>query len=308
MLSDEDEELSGNASQDPSAKPLTTRCGTIAIIGRPNVGKSTLLNKILGEKLSITSSKPQTTRHQILGIKTQQQTQWIYIDTPGLHQKTEHRLSRGIVREAINALAVVDVVGFVIEAGRWTSEDEAILQKLKQFAHPVILIVNKVDKIKEKAKLLPFLDACHKKMDFLALIPVSALKGDNIEALEKTIAEHLPLAAFVYPADQYTDRNQRFLAAEFIREKLMRSLYKELPYWLSVVIEEFIEEKKIIKISAVIFTERSGQKAIIIGKKGEILKKVGIEARMDMEHCFGKKVYLNLWVKVKVDSSYASKS
>ncbi len=277
----------------------TTRCGTIAIIGRPNVGKSTLLNKILGEKLSITSAKPQTTRHQILGIKTQDTTQWIYIDTPGLHQKTERRLSREMVREAINALVNVDVIGFVIEAGRWSSEDQAILERLKQQALPVILLVNKVDKIKDKARLLPFLQSCYEKMPFLAVIPISAQKGDNIAELEKIIAEQLPLAEFIYPPEQFTDRNQRFLAAEFIREKLMRALYKELPYWLTVVIEEFVEEKKLIKISAIILTERPGQKAIIIGKKGELLKKVGSEARLDMQQCFGKKVYLNLWVKVK---------
>ena len=277
----------------------TTRCGTIAIIGRPNVGKSTLLNKILGEKLSITSAKPQTTRHQILGIKTQENTQSIYLDTPGLHQQTERRLSREMVREAINALANVDVIGFVIEAGRWSSEDEAILERLKQQAHPVILIVNKVDKIKDKTRLLPFLQSCYGKMPFLAVVPLSAQKGDNVAELEKIIAKQLPVAEFVYPADQFTDRNQRFLAAEFIREKLMRALYKELPYWLTVVIEEFAEEAKLIKISAVILTERSGQKAIIIGKKGELLKKVGTEARLDMQRCFGKKVYLSLWVKVK---------
>jgi GTP-binding protein Era len=163
----------------------TTRCGTIAIIGRPNVGKSTLLNKILGEKLSITSAKPQTTRHQILGIKTRENTQWIYIDTPGLHQQTERRLSREMVREAVNALANVDVIGFVVEAGRWLSEDDAILQRLKQQTHPVILIVNKVDKIKDKARLLPFLKACYEKMPFLAVIPISAQKGDNVAELEK---------------------------------------------------------------------------------------------------------------------------
>jgi GTP-binding protein Era len=284
-----------------------TYCGTIAIIGRPNVGKSTLLNKILGEKLSITSAKPQTTRQQILGVKTQQNTQWIYIDTPGLHQQAVQRLSRTMVREAINALTKVDVIGFVIEAGRWTSEDDAILQRLKQQQHPVILIVNKVDKIKDKARLLPFLQSCYEKMPFLAVIPLSAQQGDNVAVLEKTIAEQLPVAEFIYPTDQYTDRNQRFLAAEFVREKLMRSLYKELPYWLNVVIEEFIEEKKLIKISAVILTERPGQKAIIIGKKGELLKKVGTEARLDMEQCFGKKVYLNLWVKVKAGWSEEDK-
>jgi GTPase len=280
-------------------KNLAPHCGTIAIIGRPNVGKSTLLNKILGEKLTITSSKPQTTRHQILGIKTEGNTQSIYIDTPGIHPNTQRRLSRAMVRSAINALVDIDMVGFVIEANRWTAEDDAILERLKQQECPVILIVNKIDKIKDKTRLLPFLQSCYEKMPFLAVVPVSAQKGKNVDELEKVISEALPIAEFIYPPDQLTDRSQRFLAAEFIREKLMRSLYEELPYWLTVSIEQFVEQKKIIKISAIIWTERSSQKAIIIGKNGELLKKVGTEARMDMETCFGKKVYLALWVKVK---------
>lgn len=280
-------------------KSVETHCGTIAIVGRPNVGKSTLLNKILGEKLTITSSKAQTTRHAILGIKTQSRTQFIYIDTPGIHQNTQRRLSRVMVRSAINALVDVDIIGFVIEANRWTAEDDAILERLKQQKHPVILIVNKIDKIKDTNRLLPFLQSCHEKMVFLAIVPVSAQKGKNIEELEKVIADALPMAEFVYPRELSTDRSQRFLAAEFIREKLMRRLYEELPYWLTVSIEQFVEQKKIIKISAIIWTERLSQKAIIIGKKGECLKKVGSEARMDMETCFGKKVFLELWVKVK---------
>lgn len=275
------------------------RCGTIAIVGRPNVGKSTLLNKILGEKLTITSSKPQTTRHQILGIKTQANTQAIYIDTPGIHPNTQRRLSRAMVRSAINALINVDIIGFVIEATHWTVDDDAILERLKQQEHPVLLIVNKIDKVKDKSQLLPFLQSCSEKMTFLAIVPVSAQKGKNIDELEKVIAAALPIAEFAYPADQLTDRNSRFLAAEFIREKLMRCLYEELPYWLTVSIEQFNEQKKIIKISAIIWTERSSQKAIIIGKNGELLKKIGTEARIDMETCFGKKVYLELWVKVK---------
>ncbi|TLY47205.1 MAG: GTPase Era [Gammaproteobacteria bacterium] len=279
--------------------PEEIRCGTIAIIGHPNVGKSTLLNNILGEKLTITSSKPQTTRHQILGIKTQTQTQAIYIDTPGIHPNAQRRLSRTMVRSAINALINVDIIGFVIEALRWTVEDDAILDRLKQQQQPVLLIVNKIDKIKDKSRLLPFLQSCSEKMSFLAIIPVSAQKGKNIDELEKVIADALPIAEFVYPADQFTDRSSRFLAAEFIREKLMRSLYEELPYWLTVSIEQFNEQKKIIKISAVIWTERASQKAIIIGKNGALLKKIGTEARKDMETSFGKKVYLELWVKVK---------
>ena len=279
--------------------PEPTYCGKIAIIGRPNVGKSTLLNKILGEKLSITSAKPQTTRQQILGIKTEQAVQWIYLDTPGLHEKTQRRLSRDMVRSAINALNEIDVVGFVIEAGRWTSEDEAILERLKGKPYPVLLIINKTDTIKNKDQLLPFIADCSKKMDFFAIIPLSAQKGDNVAVLEKKVAEQLPCAEFVYPIDQFTDRSQRFLAAEFIREKLMRCLYKELPYWLKVDIEQYEEQAKLIKLSAVIWTEREGQKAIIIGKKGELLKTVGTQARLDMQRCFKKKVYLNLWVKVK---------
>ena len=280
-------------------KNLASHCGSVAIIGRPNVGKSTLLNKILGEKLTITSSKPQTTRHQILGIKTDTQTQSIYIDTPGIHQNTQRRLSRAMVRSAINALIDVDIIGFVVEANRWTAEEDAILERLKQQQQPVILIVNKIDKIKDKSRLITFFQSCYLKITFLAVVPVSAQKGKNIKELEKVIAEALPIAEFIYPPDQYTDRSQRFLAAEFIREKLMRSLYEELPYWLTVSIEQFVEQKKIIKISAIIWTERSSQKAIIIGKNGELLKKIGTEARMDMETCFDKKVYLELWVKVK---------
>jgi GTP-binding protein Era len=280
-------------------KNQKTHCGTIAIIGRPNVGKSTLLNQILGEKISITSAKPQTTRQQILGIKTEANTQAIYIDTPGLHQNAQGRLSRSMVRAAINALVDVDVIGFVLEAGRWTGEDEAILERLKQQKYPVVLIVNKVDKVKDKTRLLPYLQSCYEKMPFLAIVPVSAQKGDNIDELEKVMANALPPAEFIYSKDMATDRSQRFLAAEFIREKLMRSLYEELPYGLTVSIEQFEEQKKIIKIAAIIWTERPGQKIIIIGKKGELLKKVGTEARKDMESCFAKKVYLNLWVKVK---------
>lgn len=278
---------------------LTTHCGSIAIIGRPNVGKSTLLNKIVGEKLSITSAKPQTTRYQILGIKTRENTQWIYIDTPGLHQHTQRRLSQTMVRSAINALLDVDVIGFVVEANRWTDEDEAILERLKTQKKLIVLIVNKVDKIKDKARLLPYLQSCAQKLAFLAIVPISAQQGDNVGELEKVFAQALPMAEFIYPVDKTTDQSKRFLAAEFIREKLMRSLYQELPYWLTVNIEQFVEQEKLIKIAAVIWTERYGQKVIIIGKKGEMLKKVGTEARLDMEKCFGKKVYLNVWVKVK---------
>jgi GTPase len=279
--------------------PITTRCGTIGIVGRPNVGKSTLLNKILGEKLSITSAKPQTTRQQILGIKTVGNTQWIYIDTPGLHQQTQQRLSRNLISEAMSAISCVDVIGFVVEAGRWLAEDDFILRHLKQQQQPIVLIVNKVDRIKDKALLLPYLQGCYEKMPFFAIIPLSAKRGDNVDALEKALALPLPVAEFIYPAGQITDLSQRFLATEFIREKLMRILYKELPYGFTVDIGEFTEQDKLIKIKAIIWIERESQKAIVIGKKGELLKKIGSEARLEMQRCFRKKVYLNLWVKVK---------
>ncbi len=278
---------------------VTTRCGSIAIIGRANVGKSTLLNEILGEKLSITSEKPQTTRQQIIGIKTQGNIQCIYIDTPGFHKPTQRRLSREMVRSAVSALASVDVIGFVVEVDRWTDADMAILERLKQQNQPVILIINKIDKIKHKIDLLPYLQQCSEKMAFLAIVPLSAQSGDNVAELEKIAAEQLPLAEFCYPADQCTQHSRDFWAAECIREKLMRALYQELPYWLTVLIERFEEQSDLIRIAAVILTERPGQKTIIIGKKGELLKKIGTEARLDMQHRFGKKVYLHLWVKIK---------
>lgn len=284
-------------------KNLETHCGKIAIVGRPNVGKSTLLNEILGEKLTITSSKPQTTRYQILGIKTDVKTQFIYIDTPGILQNTQRRLSRRLTQSAINALVEVDIVGFVIEANRWTLEDEAILERLKQLKCPVILIMNKVDRMNDKHRLLPFLQSCYEKMQFLAMVPVSARKGQNIDKLEKVIANALPKAEFSYPRDQLTDRSQRFLAGEFLREKLMRYLHQEIPYGLTVSIEQFSEHKKIIKISAIIWVAHSRQKAIIIGKKGELLKKIGTEARSEIEARLGKKVYLDVWIKVNVGKS-----
>ncbi|EDP47021.1 GTPase Era [Rickettsiella grylli] len=280
-------------------KNLKTHCGKIAIIGRPNVGKSTLLNKILGEKLTITSSKPQTTRDQILGIKTDLHTQFIYKDTPGILQNAGRRLSRTFTRSAIQALIDVDLIGFVIEADRWTNEEAAILERIKPLKRPVILIINKVDKINDKHRLLPFLKCCYQKMSFLAIVPISALKGQNIDELEKVIAKALPHAAFIYPPDQLTDRSQRFLVGEFIREKLMRYLHQEIPYGLTVSIEQFIEEKKIIKISALIWAEHSRQKAIIIGKKGELLKKIASEARKDIEAFLHKKIYLDVWIKIK---------
>ena len=276
-----------------------SRCGYVALIGRPNVGKSTLLNNILGQKISITSHKPQTTRHQIIGIKTEGAVQAIYVDTPGLHKKTERALNRYMNRTALQVLADVDVIGFVVEGTHWTQEDEWILNKLKEVTRPVILIVNKVDLVKPKEQLLPHLAELTKKFPFAAMVPVSARKGENVPEVEKLVAELLPENPHYFPDDQLTDRNDRFLAAEMIREKITRLLHQELPYAVSIEIEEFKEEEKLIRVAAVIWLERDGQKAIVIGEGGKQLKDIGRRARLDMEKSFGRKVFLKLWVKVK---------
>lgn len=285
-----------------------TYCGYVAIIGRPNVGKSTLLNRILGEKLSITSHKPQTTRHQILGIKTENNIQTIYVDTPGMHRGVKHQLNRYMNRTASQALEMVDVICFVVEELKWTDQDQWILTKLKQLTLPVILVVNKVDQVKDKTLLLPYLQAATEKMQFADIIPVSAEKGDNVAALEKVIAKYIPENPFVFAPDQLTDRNDRFLASELIREKLTRTLHQELPYGLSVEIEQFKVKGKILHINAVIWVERDGQKAIVIGEKGEQLKYIGQKSRLDMEKLFGQKVFLTLWVKVKENWSDDAKA
>ncbi len=279
--------------------PETTHCGYVAIIGRPNVGKSTLLNKILGEKISITSHKPQTTRHQILGIKTENNNQTIYVDTPGLHRETKHVLNRYMVRTAQQALKDVDIIGFVIEGLRWTEDDTWILDKLKKIAKPIILIINKVDHIHPRTELLPYLAALEEKLAWAGLVPVSAKTGENIGALETTITKLLPLGPLLFPDTQLTDRSERFLASEVIREKLTRYLHQELPYALTVEIEEFKTKGEVLHISALIWLEREGQKPIVIGDKGERLKLIGQRARLSLEKLFGQKVFLRLWTKVK---------
>lgn len=276
-----------------------TQCGYVAIIGRPNVGKSTLLNRILGQKLSITSPKPQTTRHQILGIKTQNNIQTIYVDTPGLHKGMKSAINRYMNRAASQVLTSVDVICFVVEDLRWTQEDEWILNKIKKIEQPIILVINKIDQIKSKAELLPQLNFLAQKANFAEIIPVSARKKDNIANLEISIAKLLPENPYFFAEDQLTDRSERFLASELIREKLMRILQQEIPYGITVEIEEFKIKKQMLHISAIIWVERDGQKAIIIGANGEQLKNIGQQARLDMEKMFDKKVFLRLWVKVK---------
>jgi len=274
-------------------------CGYVAIIGRPNVGKSTLLNCILNRKLVITSHKPQTTRHRILGIKTVENTQYIYVDTPGIHKNAKKELQRYMNRTAICTIKGVDVIVFVIEANRWTYEDDLVLKKMQNTEIPVILAINKVDKITDKTILLPKIEELSAKMKFSAIIPISAMKNTQISALEEKVATLLPKSPHFFPEDQFTDSSERFIVSEFIREKLMRLLGDELPYGLTVDIEKFEEKEKIIHIAALIIVEKSGHKKIVIGSKGGNLKKVGQLARQDIEKLLFKKVFLELWVKVK---------
>lgn len=276
-----------------------SRCGYVGLIGRPNVGKSTLLNRILGQKISITSRRPQTTRHRVLGIKTEDSVQTIYVDTPGIHAFSGRAMNRHMNRAAIRALQDIDIVVFLVEGVRWMPDDELVLEKLQELECPVILAVNKIDLLDSKDVLLPGLQALSEKHAFHQIIPISAHKGDNIPALESCITSLLPVAPMMFPQDQVTDRSVRFLAAELVREKLFRMLGKELPYGLTVEIEQFRSEAKITHIYALIWVERKSQKMIVIGKQGRVLKEVGQQARRDIEELIDKKVNLKLWVKVK---------
>lgn len=275
------------------------KSGFVAIIGRPNVGKSTLLNHLLGQKISITSRRPQTTRHRIHGIRTTEEGQAVFVDTPGIHQSDERAMNRYMNRAARSALVDVDLILWVIDRMDFLAEDDLVLGCLHSTRVPVILVINKVDRIEDKALLLPFLDAAQARFPFIDMIPLSALRGENLAALEKRIFEFLPEGDRIFPEDQVTDRPMRFIAAEIVREKLLRSLSQEVPYALTVEIEEYREEEGITHVRALILVERSGQKAIVIGKNGEVLKKVGERARIDLERLIEGKVCLKLWVKVK---------
>ena len=275
------------------------KCGFAALIGRPNVGKSTLMNHLLKQKISITSRKPQTTRHRIVGINTTDAGQIVYLDTPGMHNSDKRALNRYLNRTADTTLLGVDVVVWLIDGLAWQDYDEVIFRKLEQAGLPVILAVNKVDRIKDKEPILAFFADAQHRFPFKHLVPISALKNTNLDELEKTIFELLPEGGLIYPEDQITDRPERFLCAEIIREKLTRRLGDELPYALTVEIELFQDKPGISKIYAVIWVERPAQKTIVIGKDGELLKKVGTDARLDIEKLIERKVYLQLWVKVK---------
>jgi GTP-binding protein Era len=274
-------------------------CGFVAIIGRPNVGKSTLLNHILGQKISITSRKPQTTRHQILGVKTSDSSQVIYVDTPGIHNRRSTAINRYMNRAASSVLNDVDLVLFVVQAMQWTEEDEIVLNRLQDVKAPVLLVVNKIDKVDDKNELLPYIDKLTAMRQFDSVVPLSALHAENITQLEAEVYERLPENMPFFPDDQITDRNMRFLSAEIIREKLIRELGQELPYTTTVEIDRFEEGEAITRIFATIYVETKGQKAIIIGRKGARLKSIGTKARTDIEKMIDGKVYLELWVKVR---------
>lgn len=281
------------------AEPMPHRCGYVAIVGRPNTGKSTLLNYLIGQKLSITSRKPQTTRHQVLGIKTGEYYQILFVDTPGMHVDAPRAINRMMNRAASSSLVDVDVVLMVVDRTAWTENDERVLSHLVDCEAPVILVVNKVDLVREKKELLPHLESLERKADFAAIVPLSALRRQNIDALEGEIVKRLPQAVAMFPDDQITDKSMRFLAAEIVREKIMRQLGDELPYATAVEIEEFVEDKGVLHISALILVERRGQKLILIGEGGSRLRSIGSEARRDMEKLFDGKVMLRLWVKIK---------
>jgi len=274
-------------------------CGYVAIVGRPNVGKSTLLNHLLGQKLCITSRKPQTTRHTLLGIKTEHNYQIIYVDTPGIHTNQERAINRVMNRSASSVIADVDVVIFVVDRFEWSDADAYVAKQLMQSQAPVLVAINKVDMIEDRDAILPHIEFLSDKVDAEQFLPVSALRKTNISQLEEKIKTLIPNRPYFFPEDQITDRSERFLAAEIVREKITRQLGAELPYQVTVEIEEFRVESKIIHINALILVERDGQKKIIIGTKGARIKKIGEQARSDLESLLDSKVMLKTWVKVR---------
>mgnify|MGYP005990126613 CR=1 FL=1 len=275
-------------------------CGLVALVGRPNVGKSTLLNALLGQKISITSRKPQTTRHRILGILTEENRQAILVDTPGLHSEEKKAINRLMNRAASSSIAEVELIIFLVEGTNWTDDDELVLSKVKASGRPVVLAVNKVDNVQDKEVLLPHLQKLGAMHDFKEIIPISASKGDRVDRIKEICLSTLPEGDFWFPEDYVTDRSSRFMASEIVREKLIRFTGDELPYSTTVEIEQFKSDQKgILHINALILVERNSQKRMVIGNKGEKLKVIGREARRDMEALFDRQVFLETWVKVK---------
>lgn len=276
------------------------KCGYISIIGRPNVGKSTLLNQLVGEKLSITTRKPQTTRWQLLGIHSKQEAQFIFVDTPGVQKSPKNAINRYMNREALNTVNDVDVVLFVVEANKWTELDEHALSCIKQHKN-IVLVVNKTDKVADKEKLLPFIQEVSSKTRFKEVLPLSAKRNEDMAIVFEKLQSLLPLGEAIFAEDDITDKNVRFLVAEYIREKLTMRLGQELPYRLTVTIEQFNETAERIEINALIWVEKNSQKSIVIGKGGDVLKSVGQQARKDIQSLLQQHVHLELWVKVKKD-------
>jgi len=277
---------------------VVARCGHVAIVGRPSVGKSTLLNALVGARISITSRKPQTTRHRISGIRTDGDAQFIFVDTPGFQTRHASKLNERLNRAVRDALADVDVIVFVVDAARFTAADRAVMELLPERT-PVIVALNKIDAVKDKRALLPRIGEIAALREFAALIPISAERGSDLPALMQAIALHLPEGPALYDDDEVTDRDERFLAAEFIREKIFRQLGDEIPYSTAVVIEEFEHEGDLRRIRAEVLVDKSSQRAILIGESGARMKAIASQARGDMETLFGGRVYLDVWVRVK---------
>ncbi len=290
---------------------MTAHFGFVAIIGRPNVGKSTLMNHLIGQKISITSRKPQTTRNRIVGIETEGDYQVVYVDTPGLHREEKRAINHLMNRAAESALGDVELIILVVDPNHWTDDDEMALHRVKNADVPVVLVINKVDTVSDKETLLPLIDKLSKIITFKDIIPVSALRGTNLHILKQIIKDALPEGDHLFPDESITDRSSRFLAAEIVREKLMRQMGDELPYSSTVEVEEFKEDNGLLRISAAILVERNGQKKMVVGAGGDRIKKIGTEARKDMEKLFDSKVFLKLFVKVKAgwsDDARALKS
>lgn len=275
------------------------RCGFVAVVGRPNVGKSTLVNAVMGTKVSIVTAKPQTTRHRILAVHTTDEVQIIFVDTPGLHRKANKAMNRLMNRTAASALADADLVLFMTEAGRWTDEDSDVLRRLQSISAPVIAVLNKVDLVHPKDKLLESISVMAERFEFSDILPISARKHDNLDTLLALIPGYLPVSPQLFPDDMQTDRSKEFQAAEVIREKLTLSLHQEVPYGLTVQIERFESDGERTTISAIIWVERDSQKGIVVGKGGSVLKRVGTAARIELKGQLGEPVHLELWVKVK---------
>ncbi|HEX9396871.1 MAG TPA: GTPase Era [Burkholderiales bacterium] len=276
----------------------THRCGTVGLLGRPNTGKSSLLNRLVGEKLSIVSNKPQTTRHLITGILTRPDCQYLFVDSPGNPPRQQSVLQRALKRRFTEAARDVDVVLFVVEASRFTPEDQEALERIPA-GQTVIAVVNKIDLLKNSGRLIPFLERLSRAREFAALVPVSAHTGRNLPQLLRAVREALPEGPAAYPPDQLTDRDERFLAAEALREKLFNEMGQELPYRCEVVIDSFKEEGRLRRIEATILVERDSQRGIVLGARGDRLKRMATAARKDMERLFHGKVYLGVWVKVR---------